>query len=72
MLSPVLIFYEYVITFRREVKLFWRLKVNGASVLFFMNRYIVLIIYILNMMGFARVSDKVRTIQTPKILVGLC
>ncbi|KAI1786014.1 hypothetical protein LXA43DRAFT_1099613 [Ganoderma leucocontextum] len=37
-----LIVYEYLITFAVEVELFWRKDVNGASILFFLNRYVVL------------------------------
>ncbi|RPD69111.1 hypothetical protein L226DRAFT_575891 [Lentinus tigrinus ALCF2SS1-7] len=39
--------YEYLITFGQEVKLFWRGKWTGASILFFLNRYLALISYIL-------------------------
>ena len=34
--------YEYLITFSVEVELFWTKKFNGATVLFFLNRYLVL------------------------------
>ncbi|KAI1786020.1 hypothetical protein LXA43DRAFT_82931, partial [Ganoderma leucocontextum] len=39
----VLIVYEYFITFGAEVELFWRKKITGSSVLFFPNRYLVLL-----------------------------
>ena len=38
----VLIFYEFLITFGAEVDLFWRKEVTGASILFLLNRYLVL------------------------------
>ena len=34
--------YDHLLTFDREVELFWKGKVNTATVLFFLNRYIVL------------------------------
>ena len=34
--------YEYLITFSVEVEIFWTKKLNGATVLFFLNRYLVL------------------------------
>lgn len=40
--EAVIILYEYIITIGKEVQLFWNRKVTGASVLFFLNRYIVL------------------------------
>ncbi|KAI0368193.1 hypothetical protein BV20DRAFT_980856 [Pilatotrama ljubarskyi] len=39
--EATLIFYEYFITFGSEVRLIWRRKITGASVLFFLNRYIM-------------------------------
>ncbi|KAI0695098.1 hypothetical protein C8T65DRAFT_758477, partial [Cerioporus squamosus] len=50
--------YEYFITFGQEVKLFWRGKWTGASALFFLNRYLALISYILIMCEFVPMSDK--------------
>ncbi|TBU24153.1 hypothetical protein BD311DRAFT_767086 [Dichomitus squalens] len=38
-----LILYEYLITVGAEVELFWRKDITGASVLFFTNRYVVLL-----------------------------
>ncbi|RPD54511.1 hypothetical protein L227DRAFT_657568 [Lentinus tigrinus ALCF2SS1-6] len=35
--------YEYLLTWDQEVNLFWRRKFTGASVLFFLNRYILLL-----------------------------
>ncbi|KAM5541338.1 hypothetical protein V8D89_004892 [Ganoderma adspersum] len=34
-----LVIYEYLVTFGTEVQLFWGREVTGASVLFFVNRY---------------------------------
>lgn len=38
-----LIFYEYLATFPAEVRYFWRRRITGASLLFFANRYLVLV-----------------------------
>ncbi|KAI0774511.1 hypothetical protein C8Q74DRAFT_1270542, partial [Fomes fomentarius] len=38
-----LLAYEYVITFDRETKLFWRRTTTGSSILFIVNRYLSLV-----------------------------
>ena len=38
-----LVVFEYIITFGTEVQLFWGRKVTGASMLFFVNRYMRLL-----------------------------
>ncbi|KAI0641610.1 hypothetical protein C8Q79DRAFT_1014055 [Trametes meyenii] len=38
-----LIFYEYLITFEDEFRLIWRGKLTGASVIFVLNRYIMVV-----------------------------
>ncbi|KAI0765607.1 hypothetical protein BD413DRAFT_574050 [Trametes elegans] len=52
-----LLVYEYLITLDREVALFWRRRVTGASVLFFTNRYLVLVVYLLLLMYLVPMSD---------------
>ena len=51
--------YDYAITFPYEVRLFWRRKATGASLLFFANRYLTLFIYIFDMMTNVSMSDAV-------------
>ncbi|KAI0774589.1 hypothetical protein C8Q74DRAFT_1199632 [Fomes fomentarius] len=42
--SPLgLLTYEYLITFDREVKLFWKRAITGSSILFIVNRYLPLV-----------------------------
>ncbi|RPD57184.1 hypothetical protein L226DRAFT_536655 [Lentinus tigrinus ALCF2SS1-7] len=41
--SAVLFFYECVITFTDEVNLFWSQKLTGASALFFLNRWAIIL-----------------------------
>ncbi|KAI0641919.1 hypothetical protein C8Q79DRAFT_986348, partial [Trametes meyenii] len=55
---PALLAYEYLITFDREVHLFWRSSFTGASVLFFLNRYLPLITIILELCQMLRMSDE--------------
>ena len=57
-----LVIYEYLITLRREAQLFWRGKWTGATVLFFFNRYLSLIVYICGFVGNAHISAQVRGI----------
>ena len=42
----VLIAYDYLLTIRRESRLFWKRKVNAASLLFFVNRYLAVFYYV--------------------------
>ncbi|TFK89490.1 hypothetical protein K466DRAFT_486714, partial [Polyporus arcularius HHB13444] len=53
-----LLIYEYVITLRREVDFFWKRKLTGASVLFFLNRYLPLVVNAVSFVGLAPLSDK--------------
>lgn len=45
---PALIAYEHVITFHQEVTVMWKRKWTGATVLFMMNRYLLLVATLLN------------------------
>lgn len=53
----VLILYDYFITLGAEVELFWKKKNSRASVLFFLNRYLVLVYQFFNMRGQFTFSD---------------
>ncbi|KAM5541472.1 hypothetical protein V8D89_005026 [Ganoderma adspersum] len=60
--SAAFVLYDYVITFDREFEMFWmetfsRRKVTGATALFVVNRYLVLFLRLLNLLGFAPMSD---------------
>ncbi|PIL30411.1 hypothetical protein GSI_07597 [Ganoderma sinense ZZ0214-1] len=46
---PVVVLYEYVITFGVEVDLFWGKEITGASIVFFLNRYLVLAYYLVQL-----------------------
>ena len=48
-LVPGLLAYEYVITFGREVDLFWKRKATMASVLFGVNRYLPMVVAALDL-----------------------
>ena len=45
--TPALIVFEHCITFEMEVDYFWKQKLTGASVLFYLNRYIMLLYLLL-------------------------
>ena len=47
--TPALLAYEYIVTFDREVNLFWAQKITMASILFLANRYIALSTALMNM-----------------------
>ena len=54
-----LIFYEYAITFNNEVRLIWRRRITAASVLFFLNRYIMILDNIVTLISFPAMSNRV-------------
>ena len=43
--------YDYVLTFVQEVQLIWGRKITGATVLFWLNRYLTLVIVFMNCIG---------------------
>ncbi|KAI0326282.1 hypothetical protein GY45DRAFT_1329157 [Cubamyces sp. BRFM 1775] len=45
--------YDYLLTLNMEVKLFWRQPLSAASILFYLNRYLTLTVYILVAIGMA-------------------
>ena len=44
-LSPVtaLVFYEYAITLGQEIDMFWKRRFTGATALFLLNRYLLVL-----------------------------
>ncbi|KAI0800020.1 hypothetical protein C8Q74DRAFT_386073 [Fomes fomentarius] len=53
-----LVVYETLITVDREVKYFWPGRITGAKLLFFANRYITLLAYVVWLSQLASLSDK--------------
>ena len=51
--------YDYTITFPDEVRLFWRRKATGATLLFFANRYLAQFIYIFDISTNVSMSNAV-------------
>ncbi len=51
--------YEYMITFGREVELFWTGRLTGAAILFFFNRYLSLVVDVYGLLENMYVPDKV-------------
>ncbi|KAI0738647.1 hypothetical protein C8Q80DRAFT_1124768 [Daedaleopsis nitida] len=50
--------YEHIITLGQEVELFWRRNLNGATVLFCANRFLVFSFYTMNMVSYLHMSDE--------------
>ncbi|KAI8986886.1 hypothetical protein BD414DRAFT_461354 [Trametes punicea] len=50
--------FEYLITLDREVSLVWTRKFNGASVIFFLNRYIMLVQFAVQLPLSFSISDE--------------
>ncbi|KAH9893613.1 hypothetical protein C8Q73DRAFT_697649 [Cubamyces lactineus] len=45
--------YDFLLTFDKEIQLFWRKPLSAASMLFYLNRYLTLTVYILVAIGMA-------------------
>ncbi|KAI0772852.1 hypothetical protein BD413DRAFT_542630 [Trametes elegans] len=55
---PTFLLYDYLITLDEEIRLFWKRKFTGASVLFLFIRYYTLLSYdVLGVITFAELSD---------------
>ena len=59
----MLLLSEYLETFPEEVELFWSKKWTGANALFFMNRYVPILAYVVTLLEFISMSDEVRAIS---------
>ncbi len=55
-----LLSYDYLLTLHKEVELFWNWRWTGATALFMVNRYLVMIIRLVNLVGFMPMSNQVR------------
>lgn len=60
--TTAFVLYDYAITLDQEVEMFWKetfakRKVTGATALFAVNRYLVLFLRLLNLLGFTSMSD---------------
>ncbi|KAI1791903.1 hypothetical protein LXA43DRAFT_383863 [Ganoderma leucocontextum] len=56
----VLILHDYLVTFRQEVNMFWTRKLNGAAILFYLNRYSFITVYaIYQLSTYAPISEQV-------------
>ncbi|KAI0325606.1 hypothetical protein GY45DRAFT_1260568 [Cubamyces sp. BRFM 1775] len=66
--EAALIFHEYFITFDSEVRLIWRRRITGASVLFFLNRYIMIFDNVITLASYPARTDLVRLLA----ILALC
>ncbi|KAM5541401.1 hypothetical protein V8D89_004955 [Ganoderma adspersum] len=54
-----LVIYEYLVTFTTEVQLFWARELTGASILFFINRYLMLLYIMAELWGYSPLTATV-------------
>ncbi|KAM5541465.1 hypothetical protein V8D89_005019 [Ganoderma adspersum] len=72
--SAAFIFYDYAMTFDQEVEMFWKdafaqRRLTGATILFLINRYLVLVLRLANLVGFVPMTDK-RCALATKVALG--
>ncbi|OSD07956.1 hypothetical protein PYCCODRAFT_1463221 [Trametes coccinea BRFM310] len=63
--------WEYIVTLDREISLVWTRKLNGASVIFFMNRYIMLVQFAVQLPLSFSITDEVNTLIADLSLLKL-
>ncbi|OSX58739.1 hypothetical protein POSPLADRAFT_1151573 [Postia placenta MAD-698-R-SB12] len=68
--STALVLYEHVATFSQEVQLMWFAKTSLATVLFFINRYVLLLSATLSMLEVFNVSRNARKVLL--VSQGIC
>lgn len=70
-----LVVYETLITVDREVRYFWPGSITVAKLLFFANRYVTLLAYVVWLSQLASLSDKVSYHQVvgprPRLLIAI-
>ena len=63
--ATAMLFYDFTLTFDREVNLFWSKKFTGASALFFFIRYLTFAYELLDMASsLFTMSDEVRHVRS--------
>ncbi|RPD69066.1 hypothetical protein L226DRAFT_617051 [Lentinus tigrinus ALCF2SS1-7] len=60
--ASVLLFYDYILTFDKEVGLFWK-RISGASLLFLVNRYMTLLTQIFDVVQFTTDMSDERSLR---------
>ena len=73
-ISPVtaLVFYEYAITLGQEIDMFWKRKFTGATVLFMLNRYLLVLSSTLVVSGEGVTSVRVCAISPFNATIAAC
>lgn len=54
-----LLFYDYILTFRYEVRFVWGRKFSAATALFLVNRYFIIMLYLVDIVTLFPISTKV-------------
>lgn len=75
MMIAAFLLYDFLLTFDKEIQLFWRKPLSAASMLFYLNRYLTLTVYILVAIGMAPMALRVslssqRTLRSSAHLVA--
>ena len=71
--ATAMLFYDFTLTFDREVNLFWSKKFTGASALFFLIRYLTFAYELLDIASSVfTMSDEVRLCPSATVQGQLC
>ncbi|KZT38216.1 hypothetical protein SISSUDRAFT_1062148 [Sistotremastrum suecicum HHB10207 ss-3] len=61
--------YDWMLTFDREVKYFWKLEFSIPRILYFTSRYLPIIAELLNVVGYAISTSALSTVRHQKLLL---
>ena len=65
------VIYEYAITLGQEIEMFWKKKFTGATALFLLNRYLLMIDFTFNIGTIERSSEPVSILCNITMLFSL-
>ncbi|KAH9919798.1 uncharacterized protein BXZ73DRAFT_80309 [Epithele typhae] len=63
--ASVILIFDHLLTFGREVNFFWNRRVSGPTVLFILNRYLALILRIFSSLSLRPFTNQVSTLTFP-------
>lgn len=59
--TPALLLYDYILTFRHEVRFVWGREISGATAMFLVNRYFIILSYLVIIVTEFPIQSKVST-----------
>ncbi|CCL98376.1 uncharacterized protein FIBRA_00371 [Fibroporia radiculosa] len=64
----ILVFYDHLLTFGQEVRYVWKSKLSSATIIFYLNRYLILAIALVDLIGFYPYNNVVVKVLLPALV----